>query len=159
MPWRPSRASRGRGGPPCGQPGLTAETNRTRRTLACESNANSAIRARAPGRARARPLPAHQCLCAARDQLAAAPPAKHVVRPLHRQPATRMESSSGATAAAASCLSCRVIGTSVCVGASGVLAAQLVRGVPPVGGPVHRAALGVFSAAFLVLGGVRAATP
>jgi hypothetical protein len=54
------------------------------------------------------------------------------------------------------CTSCRVLGTGVCFGASATLAAQLYRGVPPVGGPAHRVALATFAGAFAVLGTVRA---
>ena len=56
------------------------------------------------------------------------------------------------------CFSCRVVGSGVCFGASMVLAGQLLRGVPPIGGPLHRAALTAFSAGFAALGVVRAVT-
>lgn len=54
------------------------------------------------------------------------------------------------------CTSCRVIGTTVCLGTSGTLAAQLYRGVPAVTGPAHRVVLLTFTAGFAVLGVVRA---
>lgn len=56
------------------------------------------------------------------------------------------------------CLPCRVVGTTVCWGASAALALQLYRGVPPVGGPAHRAMLATFAGAFGVLGAVRLTT-
>ena len=54
------------------------------------------------------------------------------------------------------CTSCRVIGTGVCFGTSGTLAAQLYRGTPAVHGPAHRVVLLAFTAGFAVLGVVRA---
>ena len=54
------------------------------------------------------------------------------------------------------CASCRVIGTGVCFGTSGTLAAQLYRGTPAVHSPAHRAVLLAFSAGFAVLGVARA---
>jgi hypothetical protein len=54
------------------------------------------------------------------------------------------------------CISCRVIGTGVCFGTSGTLAAQLYRGAPAVHSPAHRAVLLAFTAGFAVLGVVRA---
>ena len=54
------------------------------------------------------------------------------------------------------CTSCRVIGTGVCFGTSGTLAAQLYRGAPVVHSPAHRAVLLAFTAGFAVLGVVRA---
>jgi hypothetical protein len=56
------------------------------------------------------------------------------------------------------CLSCRVVGCALCFGASSVLVGQLLRGIPPVGGPLHRAALTAFSCGFAVLGVARAMT-
>lgn len=56
------------------------------------------------------------------------------------------------------CLPCLVLGTTVCWGASATLAAQLYRGVPPVGGPIHRAVLTAFAGGFALLGTVRALT-
>jgi hypothetical protein len=61
------------------------------------------------------------------------------------------------TAGQPDCTSCRVVGTTVCLGTSATLAAQLYRGVPPVRSPVHRAALAAFSAGFAALGVLRAA--
>lgn len=54
------------------------------------------------------------------------------------------------------CVSCRVIGTGVCFGTSGTLAAQLYRGTPAVHGPAHRVVLLAFTAGFAALGVVRA---
>jgi hypothetical protein len=54
------------------------------------------------------------------------------------------------------CVSCRMIGTGVCFGTSGTLAAQLYRGTPAVHGPAHRVVLLAFTAGFAALGVVRA---